>query len=277
MLIKTGMQTALITESHIASFLAPHQQTVSGASLGGAVRSYISALGVGALVAALSFGIVALPSFIEARRVTALSAAYIAPNTAQAASLSATPAPAELAPAAEQLIAVPQVLPDIPANTVFVPSIGVSAPIGWDTPFDEKTMQRTLLTGVAHFSGTAHPGETGIVAVTGHSSNYLTVKSDFNEIFAPIDQLKAGDEIFANYNGVTYKYIVSHSLVVAPNRIDILKQQADDPHGIALITCTPRGTSKNRLVVKANQVYPDPSLNKPFTAADFQLPIPAAR
>ena len=46
--------------------------------------------------------------------------------------------------------------------------------------------------------------------------------------------------------------------------MSVLKSKNDSE--LSLITCTPVGTSKNRLIVHAKQVTPDPKLNSQFNS-----------
>ena len=126
--------------------------------------------------------------------------------------------------------------------------------------------------GVAHFAipgASSHPGEIGNTVLSGHSSNDLFDPGDYKFIFAQLEKLQKGDTVYANYKGVRYTYVITGTEVVKPTEVSKLIYDTDKPI-LTLITCTPLGTSRDRLLVTAEQVSPDPvkSAPAPTTAAD---------
>jgi sortase A len=71
-----------------------------------------------------------------------------------------------------------------------------------------------------------------------------------------LDKLASNDRIYVDYKGTRYIYRISSTKVVPPTDISVLNH-GDDPQ-LTLITCTPVGTNKNRLIVQAKQISPDP-------------------
>jgi len=138
--------------------------------------------------------------------------------------------------------------------------------------FKEDVIQQLLPNGVVHFAGTAHPGEHGMVAITGHSSNYPWIKGDYNTIFATLPKTKAGEQIALQYNNQTYLYVVRSTYQVDPTNLSVLGAGKFD--GLRLITCYPIGTSLRRFVVEAEQISPNPASNTAFTAATFSGTMP---
>jgi sortase A len=63
-----------------------------------------------------------------------------------------------------------------------------------------------------------------------------------------------------DYEGVRYTYRVTSTREVDPSNVkalvDIVKENPGKPM-ITLITCTPLGSSKYRLLVAGEQIYPD--------------------
>lgn len=108
-----------------------------------------------------------------------------------------------------------------------------------------------LKKSLIQWGGSAVPGELGNTVIFGHSSlpqffnpqNYLS-------IFALLPELKIGDEIFLNYDGITYRYKVIETKTVEPEDLSVLEQKYDNAY-LTLITCVPPGTYWKRLVVKA--------------------------
>ncbi len=143
-------------------------------------------------------------------------------------------------------------------NHIFISKINLSAPVVWGSR--SQTILQDLERGVAHFAGTARPGEPGNVFITGHSSNFWWNKGRFNQVFALLDQLDKGDQIVITYQGKQYWYQVFDQMVVKPNQTEVL-DPTDQPI-LSLMTCTPVGTTLKRLVIRAKQVDPTPSTDQ---------------
>lgn len=132
---------------------------------------------------------------------------------------------------------------------------------------DSKSMAADLEHGVAHYSGTAMPGEDGNVALTGHSSNYWWDKGAYNYVFQNLNALNPGDPVTIYYGGGTYTYQVTGKQVVSPNESQVLNPTSTKT--LTLITCWPVYTNWQRLVVTAVQV--DPAQTTP-TSVTNHLP-----
>lgn len=152
---------------------------------------------------------------------------------------------------------------------LIIPKINVDVPVIYDAGNDHDSQMAAMEKGVAHFSipgASSHPGEIGNTVIAGHSSNDIFGGGDYKFIFAQLEKLKPGDNIYANYQGVRYGYVVTRTEVVKPNQVDKLLITSDKPT-LTLVTCTPLGTATNRLLVFADQVSPDPaSAKKPAIA-----------
>ena len=135
-------------------------------------------------------------------------------------------------------------------NHLVIPKIGVDSPVAWDVS-DENTLD-ALEKGVAHYQGTALPGEIGNVFITGHSSYYLWAGGSYKQIFALLDKLEAGDRIYVNYQNQVFAYEVTGKKVVKPEDLSVLDQ--GDQKTLTLMTCVPVGTNLNRLIVSAKQI-----------------------
>ena len=146
-------------------------------------------------------------------------------------------------------------LESIDDNSIYIKSISVNAPITWDVRNDPALVANNLENGVIHISGTAHPGETGNVFITGHSSNYLWAPGKYKSVFSLLNQLVIGDLVQIKYKNKDYLYKVSNVRVVKPTDLSVM--DATDDSILTLMTCTPVGTSLNRLIITANQIYPD--------------------
>ncbi|UTX51076.1 class D sortase [Candidatus Saccharibacteria bacterium TM7i] len=146
-------------------------------------------------------------------------------------------------------------------SRLIIPKINVDVPVLYDVGADHNSQMDAMEKGVAHFAipgAKSHPGEKGNTVLSGHSSNDLFDKGDYKFIFAQLDKLTDGDTIYANYKGKRYTYVVTRTEVVKPTQVDKLVYPTDKPI-MTLITCTPLGTSLNRLLVTAEQISPDPA------------------
>lgn len=131
-----------------------------------------------------------------------------------------------------------------------IPTLKISVPLIWTR--DTKNFDKDLKNGVVHYPGTALPGEIGTSYISGHSSNYAWVKSDYNKIFATLNDLH-DNETFSitvtSPDGLKSKfnYIVRRRGEYLPN--DQAQFANSNQSLVALSTCWPPGTTAKRLVV----------------------------
>ena len=149
--------------------------------------------------------------------------------------------------------------PDAPGDAkplvlIHIQKMGVTAPMVWTQSVDEKVMLADLEGGLGHYYNTAAPGQNGNMVISGHSSNYIWKKGNYNHIFEKLNDLENGDEIVVriiqqNGRTIAYHYVVSEKYVTAPDDERIF---ADTPNStMTLSTCWPLGTNLKRLIVKA--------------------------
>ncbi len=139
------------------------------------------------------------------------------------------------------------------AGKLSIPRLNLQVPLVWSA--DPANFESDLNHGVIHYPGTAMPGETGIMYVSGHSSDYLWKRNPFHSVFATLNRLQAGDDVFIEAYGIdgktyNYRYQVVSSVTLAPND----QTQFIDDSGQKLLnlsTCWPIGTQKDRFVVTA--------------------------
>lgn len=133
-----------------------------------------------------------------------------------------------------------------------IPKLNLQVPIVWSK--DPKDFDKDLTRGVVHYPGTALPGEQGTVYVSGHSSDYPWKKHPYKQVFARLNALEAGDDIFVDIYGLdgklyNYRYRVASENVYRP---DDQSQFVDNSTAkLNLSTCWPIGTAKDRYVVTA--------------------------
>ncbi len=149
-----------------------------------------------------------------------------------------------------------------PEPKLIIPKINVDVPVEYDVTPDYDSQMKAMESGVAWFGipgANSKPGQIGNTVLSGHSSNDIIDAGNYKFIFAQLERLTKSDTIYANYNGVRYTYTVTKTEVVKPTDVQKLIYPTDKPV-LTLITCTPLGTSLNRLLVTAEQVSPSPSL-----------------
>ncbi|MEX2043310.1 MAG: sortase [Patescibacteria group bacterium] len=144
---------------------------------------------------------------------------------------------------------------------LYIPRIRVAAPIVRPRSTSEAVINEALLKGVIKYPGTAEPGEQGNVFLTGHSSYYWWVQTEFRNVFALVPQLRRDDEIVIYSQGRKYSYRVHSVFEVTPSQTGVLKPTPVAT--VTLSTCVPIGTSYRRKIVQARQVSPDPSTARP--------------
>lgn len=166
-------------------------------------------------------------------------------------------------------------LPVFADNHIYIPLISTNAPITWMVQNTAEDTSSALQNGVIHLVGTATPGSIGNVFITGHSSNYAWAPGQYKSVFALLNKLSVGDIIFLKYQGNIYEYKVYEQSIIKPNDTSVLQQ--GNKSILTLMTCTPVGTSLNRLIIKANQVYPDPKLNTHSTINQNSSSLPEIR
>jgi len=108
--------------------------------------------------------------------------------------------------------------------------------------------QAVLRRAVGHYPGTGLPGRDGNTVLLGHRTTYL---HPFNKL----DLMRRGDPIVLRVGGKTYVYRVRIKRVIRPNDrralepVPFKRRSAPNGQYVTLITCTPKGSDRRRLVV----------------------------
>ena len=139
---------------------------------------------------------------------------------------------------------------------LIIPKLNVDVPVRYNIPL--SGIMQAMNNGVAHYriaGASAYPGEIGNFILTGHSAGDVYSSNPYKYIFSGLERLEDGDLIYVNYNSVRYTYRVTKKEVVEPTNVAALVVQTDKPL-ITLVTCTPLGTSRYRLLVTGEQISP---------------------
>ena len=160
-----------------------------------------------------------------------------------------TPTPSE-APSTKPKPPPPAPRPD-PGDTVArirIPKIGVNMIVV------EGVSLNQLAKGPGHYRGTPLPGEPGPVGIAGH-------RTGWGSPFIDLDRLERGDRIILETKKKErFVYEVTNNRVVDPDDVWVLNgdPKSDADFTLTLTTCTPKYTSRDRLIVWADQVSPEP-------------------
>ena len=197
------------------------------------------------LIAGISVVLIAL--FLQYNRlIFAPIMAYVSPGNATDDGITAIDATVTAAPG--------------PDPVLIIPKLNVEVPINFGISNDEATVMEAMNHGVAQFSipgASAMPGEVGNLVLSGHSAGDIYSNNQYKFIFSGLERLVAGDTIYVNYESKRYTYSVTELKTVEPTDVAALVIDAERPM-LTLVTCTPLGTSRYRLLVFAEQVDPAP-------------------
>ncbi|MCD4524385.1 class E sortase [Nocardioides sp. cx-173] len=123
----------------------------------------------------------------------------------------------------------------------------------WSWVVVEGVADEDLARGPGHFPDTALPGEVGNFAVAGHRATH-------GEPFADLDRLEEGDPVVVETVEGWLVYQVTWVRILSPSATEVLAPVAGHPGARArqrtmtLVTCHPRWSSSERLVVGAQLV-----------------------
>jgi sortase A len=172
--------------------------------------------------------------------------------------LPALPQPGLADPLLEQAHVIPPLPPRVgafttrtlPPEKVQIPSIDLDArviPLG--THFDRtgSLAWETAPFAVGHHRGSANPGETGNVVLSGHISS-----PSEGAIFQRLPQVKPGDNLIMTTAQASFLYRVWDVRVVVPTAVEFIESTSTST--ATLITCYPDRIYSHRLIVRAQAV-----------------------
>jgi len=128
---------------------------------------------------------------------------------------------------------------DIPLALLTIERLNLEVPVFYGT--DRVTLNR----GIGVVEGTAHPGETGNIGLSGHRDSF----------FRPLKDIQLGDTIeLRTLEGIQH-FEVSEITIVDPLDVSVL--DSTDTTVLTLITCYPFyyvGYAPDRYIVRATPV-----------------------
>lgn len=142
-------------------------------------------------------------------------------------------------PATVHLVGEPEPVYGEPVAFIRIPKLAVSEVVfsGDERPILNK--------GPGHMPRTPLPGQPGNSVISGHRTTY-------GRPFFDLDALQPGDVVEVESAAGVHRYEVRETVVVEPNGIWVTDSR---PGGwLTLITCNPRFSARERLVVFAEMV-----------------------
>jgi sortase A len=109
----------------------------------------------------------------------------------------------------------------------------------------EGTDDRTLYRGVGHLAGSATPGKRGNLVLAGHRDTF----------FAPLKNIREGDEIDVTGPDGAFRYLVGSTEIVGPEATEVLRPTGGA--ALTLITCYPFryvGNAPDRFIVHGKKI-----------------------
>lgn len=140
----------------------------------------------------------------------------------------------------------PDLSPQDIVGRIRIPSLDVEYIVVEGTTLDD------LALGPGHYIGTSLPGQVGSVGIAGH-------RTGWGSPFIDLDKLRRGDEIILDTKRHgRFVYRVTGTTVTHPRDVEVLQGDPDSDalYSLTLTTCTPKYTSRDRLIIWADQVQP---------------------
>jgi sortase A len=146
---------------------------------------------------------------------------------------------------------VPDPPPEDPYDDVPIVEIGsMSIPrIGIDHTIYEGIWLTVLDEGPGHWPNSALPGQRGNTVFPGHR---VTNSHPFRDV----DQLAPGDQVVFHMPDADHTYAVRETIIVEPTDLWVV-DQTETPT-FTLVACHPKGSARERIVVKGDLVATTP-------------------
>lgn len=153
-------------------------------------------------------------------------------------SVTATPFLALLPPENTSQLSLTPITPaslvNVPAvdTTVFIPSLGIYAPVITAIIRDRSWDISNLGTKVGYLQGTGWLGDNSNIVLSGH----VEMSDGRKGIFASLPEVQIGDEVVVSQNGENYHYVVRELKYVDPSDLSVLYPTESET--LTLITCS---------------------------------------
>jgi len=136
-------------------------------------------------------------------------------------------------------------------DSIYIPKIGVIAPIVIEDSEDREVLLKSLDEGVLLFPGSVEPGHIGSTVILGHSSGAIWSKNGYKSVFSLINKLEKGDLVKVYFNNEEFVYRVSKLNILSVEKLDEVVGDNDGTNTLFLSSCWPIGTPWSRIVATA--------------------------
>jgi len=146
-----------------------------------------------------------------------------------------------------------EVIPQSKEFGLVIPKIDINVRVFAEVdPNNPKEYLPLLTKGAAHAKGSALPGHRGNVFIFAHSADTPLNITRYNAVFYLISKLEPNDEIIVYYQEEKYLYEVTEKKII-PSELVTESLRNLKGKTLTLQTCTPPGTTINRLLVIAKE------------------------
>lgn len=192
------------------------------------------------------------------------STATTAPSTTtpDTAPVDSGPAPTTVPPTTVPATVTPPpaIEPGAPMGYLEIPSIGA------DDVFVNGVSVDNLKDGPGHFPESVLPGQVGNTSIAGHRTTY-------GAPFFRVDEIRPGDQIIVTTLAGRFVYVATETLIIGADEFGrAVLDGVDGTATISLVSCHPRYTSRERIVVRG---VIDTTLSTPLVGTTTTTPTPS--
>ena len=135
-------------------------------------------------------------------------------------------------------------------NSIYIPKIGVMAPIVIEESEDREVLLKSLERGVLLFPGSVEPGNIGSTVILGHSSGAIW-SGGYKSVFSLINKLEKGDLVKVYFNNEEFVYRVSKLNILSVEKLDEVVGDSNGTNTLFISSCWPIGPPWSRIVATA--------------------------
>ncbi len=135
-------------------------------------------------------------------------------------------------------------------DSIYIPKIGVMAPIVIEESEDKEVLLKSLDKGVLLFPGSVEPGNVGSTVILGHSSGAIW-SGGYKSVFSLINKLEKGDLVKVYFDNEEFVYRVSKLNILSVEKLDEVVGDSNGTNTLFLSSCWPIGTPWSRIVATA--------------------------
>lgn len=139
-------------------------------------------------------------------------------------------------------------------DSIYIPKIGVMAPIVVEDSDDKEVLLKALDNGVLLFPGSVEPGNVGSTVILGHSSGAIWSSNEYESVFSLLNKLEKGDLIKVYFDNEEFVYRVSRLNILSVEKLDEVVGDNDGTNTLFLSSCWPIGTPWSRIVATAELI-----------------------